>query len=155
MSDAFSLAWNIAKQSVLDPSEDEVMDAQRMARSSLGQGGANMGEQEMDNAMAAWESLKDAPDALDGIGMETESDQVRAILETLTHEFRYAPFGDEYGLEPDSYTMADRLEIPEQAFAPDDERGAANPHSSERRPPNTIPLREDWGKGRKFVSPHN
>ena len=147
MSDAFSLAWNIAKQSILDPSEGDVRDAQRTARMSLGQGGANAGEQEMSNAMDAWESLKDAPDALDGIGMETESDQVRAILETLTREWQYAPFGESYGLEPDSYTMADRLEIPEQSFDPEDEMGAAKPWSSSSPPPNKIPKRKDWGKG--------
>ena len=148
MSDAFSLAWNITKQSFLDPSEGDVMDAQRMASMSLGRGGANAGELEMSNAMDAWESLKDAPDALDAIGMERESDQVRAILETLTREWQYAPFGESYGQEPDSYTMADRLEIPEQAFDPEDERGAANPWSSSSPPPNKIPNRKDWGKGR-------
>ena len=145
MSDAFSLAWGIAKQSFLNPSEEDIMDAQRTARMDFDDGGANMGEMEMDNAMAAWKSLKEAEERLFDIGMEAEAEQVAAMLETMSREYRYAPFGEEYGLEPDSYTMADRLEIPEQPFDPEDERGAANPWSSNRPPPTKIPKMADWG----------
>lgn len=114
---------------------------------SLDEGGANMSEMEMDNAMAAWKPLKEAEERLFDIGMEAESDQVSAILETMSRQFQYAPFGESYGQEPDSYTMADRLEIPEDKFDPEDERGAAKPWSSSSPPPNKIPNRKDWGKG--------
>lgn len=147
MSDAFSLAWNITKQSFLDPSEDDVRVAQGVARMSLEESGANMSEMDNFTAMEAWKSLKEAEDRLFDLGMESESDQVAAILETMSHKFKNAPFGDSYGQEPDSYTMADRLDIPEQPFDPEDERGAANPWSSSPPPPRKIPDRRDWGKG--------